>query len=216
VDPQIVDNSGGAVAKNLWTTWVAFGWISTECSLTMVNMENDQLRIALDTLRVEEAEGAERIKELEMQMWAVNQRLEAIRTAITGLSAIVTEEPVGPAATEAGSNGEVAPAMSIDFTTSKTFTIDEPTVKRIPSARWLAEIVTDLNRVLTRDELFDAYKERHGFAPSWKKPRNVLGTALGRAVERGQIQNLGDDRYAPMNFEASHEGTPAAAEVGDA
>lgn len=178
-------------------------------------MDDDQLRIALDTLRVEEAQGAARIHQLKLELWAVEQRQESVRTAIAGLSAIVDEAPATPPPATLATKDEPRTAISLTQDPSENAEHDEVEIrriKRIPSAKWLSEIVDDLNQVLTRDELFKAYEKRHGFAPTWKQPRNVLGTALNRAVERGQIQSLGGNRYAPIRFDADNSASTQSSE----
>lgn len=63
-----------------------------------------------------------------------------------------------------------------------------PQLRRVRSTQMVADLVKELGAA-SRDEVVAAFADR-GLAPaSWQNPRNAIGNALGRAVERGLLDH---------------------------
>jgi len=156
-------------------------------------MEPNPLRTTLDTLR-EERQGAEsRLVLLQLEVAEAEMRLMYLRGAIENIEALLGEPPL-----EAESESQGASVREVDFTNTPD---PAPRRKRVPSTDWVADVVRELDRPASRDEVYDAFVERRGIPESWNtNPRNSFNNALGRAVERGLVIKDDDDQYFPRDY----------------
>lgn len=84
----------------------------------------------------------------------------------------------------------------------------EPRVQgRVQSTKMVADLINELGRPVHRDEIVRLFDQKFGVPATWTIPRNVLGTALNRAAQRGLIQQLNQFEFAPL-------GRPDATGVG--
>jgi hypothetical protein len=72
--------------------------------------------------------------------------------------------------------------------------------KKIRSTDMVADLINEAGRSMDREEIISEFDNRFGIPVSWDKPRNALGNALSRAAERGLIDRLGADVFAPRGF----------------
>jgi len=171
-------------------------------------MEPSQLRSTLDTLRSERAVAESRASELQTELEHVGQRLTHLRGAIENIEALLgvpsVEDEEVLSDTDDESVGAGASVREIDFTNTpdappRHAPVDAPR-KRVPSTEWVAEVVERIGRPASRNEIYAAFEEWKGIPETWVAPRNSFNNAVGRAVERGLIQKLDDDEFAPTNW----------------
>lgn len=170
-------------------------------------MEPNPLRTTLDTLRSERVIAESRASDLQTELEHVGQRLTHLRGAIDNIEALlgvpsVEDEEILSLVNDEPSAG--ASVREIDFTSTpdappRQFAA-EASRKRVPSTEWVAEVVERLGRPAGRNEIYAAFEEWKGIPETWVAPRNSFNNALGRAVERGLIQKLTDDEFAPRNW----------------
>lgn len=78
---------------------------------------------------------------------------------------------------------------------------------RVQSTKMVADLINELGRPVHRDEIVRLFDQKFGIPETWTIPRNVLGTALNRAAQRGLIEQLNQFEFAPL-------GHPDATRVG--
>ena len=180
-------------------------------------MEPNPLHTTLDTLRSERALAESRASELQTELENVGQRLTHLRGAIENIEALLGVPSVEDKVVLSDSEDEItrtgASDREIDFANTRDapprqMPIDAPR-KRVPSTEWVAEVVERIGRPASRNEIFSAFEEWKGIPETWVAPRNSFNNAMGRAVERGFIQKLHDDEFAPTNWKPL-EGSPAS------
>lgn len=158
-------------------------------------MDTNSLRLTLEALRAEGASVGVIVDELKHNLSAAEMRLTHVRSAIENLEALLGDTRVSkteaPAAVQPPVEAERPTERYEDADTSR---------KRVPSTDWVAEVVNSLGRVASRDEIFEAFKEQKGIPDTWVNPRNSFGNALTRAADRGMIQRLDGDRFAPSGY----------------
>lgn len=170
-----------------------------------VYMTENPLRITLDTLRSERVQAEIRAIELDEELQAVGQRLTNLRGAIENIEALLGIPSVEDEAV-------LADDLDDDDTANNTQNFRwmhathapediEPAVrKRVPSTEWVAEVVERMGHPADRDEIYKAFNHYKGFPPTWTNPRNSVNNALARAVERGLVQKLDENWFAPLGY----------------
>lgn len=83
------------------------------------------------------------------------------------------------------------------------FELSTPVRRKYPSTQMVGELVNDFGRPIHRDEVIGAFEARFGIPPTWDNPRNTLGNALLRAWEKGSIERLDQDYFAPRGHEGA-------------
>jgi len=180
-------------------------------------MDTGSLRITLEALREEASSLESRVTAWRSEMAAAEQRLVHIRGAVQNLQFILGDVPpampivnvsgeqiwpdINSSESATPNEGVVQPDLqdlSADETGDERH--DEmprpaPRIKRTRSTEWIAEIINNAGRVMTRDEVYEEYERQKGLPESWTSPRNSLGNALGRAVANTWVKRLPGDRF---------------------
>ncbi|KQQ68446.1 hypothetical protein [Microbacterium sp. Leaf320] len=170
-------------------------------------MTHDPLRTTLDTLRSEREDAERRASELDEELQTVGRRLTHLRGAIENIEALLgvpSVEDEAVLADAAGGENDTA----TNATNSRWINIThvdeggEPVVrKRVPSTEWVSEVVEKMGHPADRDEIYKAFNHYKGFPRTWTNPRNSVNNALVRAVERGLVQKLDENLFAPLGYE---------------
>jgi len=73
-------------------------------------------------------------------------------------------------------------------------------VARIRSTEIVADLVNKHGEPVTREEALELLDRDRGIPTGWANPRNAIGNALNRAVDKGAILQLDADLYAPLGY----------------
>jgi len=167
-------------------------------------MADNTLRAALDSARAQ-LEGAEaEVARLKTDLREAVERKTHLERVISALedflddAAVLTDyESEVPDETPDESPREMPRQPTFEFEQST------PVRKKWPSTAMVGELVNDLGRAVHRDEVVGLFNDRYGIPPTWENPRNTLGNALLRAWERGLIERLDPDYFAPRGHEVA-------------
>lgn len=69
---------------------------------------------------------------------------------------------------------------------------------RIRSTEMVGELVAEVGRPISRQEIRSRFEERYGIPPIWNNPINALNNAIGRAVEKRLIRDIGDGVFVAV------------------
>lgn len=181
-------------------------WSFGSCTCTLATMDTNTYREALAQARADSAVAEREMADLRNQLAHAEAQVDVLRRLIDGL-----EQMVGgtnpPAETEPGPTSEQHKPISsaadqgatpkvVDFTD----TPDAPQRKRVRSTELVVDVVDRIGRPASRAEIFSQFEALKGIPQSWvSNPRNSLNNALGRAVENGRIQKIGEE-FAPKSY----------------
>ena len=146
-------------------------------------MSNDVFGPAIAALRGERDAVVARVRDLEADLEASRDRLGDIDAALVSLTRLQPHLD-----TDATGDAQ-GPSLSSLV----------PRSGRIRTPRLVAEIVTELGPMTTRDSVIDEAKRRIGTRISeWSDPRNVVTVALNRAAEQGLVVKVDPNHYSPV------------------
>ncbi|MCC6497739.1 MAG: hypothetical protein IT193_15920 [Propionibacteriaceae bacterium] len=149
-------------------------------------MTVDVLGPAIAALRDQRDTVTRTVAELDAQLDFSRRRLADIEAALESLLRLA---PESAGATEVNDEASIAGVTSVLV----------PRTGRIRTPRLVAEIVSELGRTATRDEVVDEAVRRVGSrAAEWSDPRNVVTVALNRAADQGLINKLNSNEYSPI------------------
>jgi len=145
-------------------------------------MSIDVFGPAIAALRGERDTVVARVRDLEAELEASKGRLGDIDAALVSLTRL---QPHLDTTGDAQGPSILSPLV--------------PRSGRIRTPRLVAEIVTELGPMTTRDSVIDEAKRRIGTRISeWSDPRNVVTVALNRAAEQGLVVKVDPNHYSPV------------------
>lgn len=169
-------------------------------------MTDDTLREALVSLRTQREDVASEVERLGAELRDAESSLARLERAIEGLAPFLDED-IAILEDIDDETPDETPNETLDETPRESawqqFDQPAPVRKKYPSTQMVGDLVNDLGRAIHRDEIVTAFADRFGFPPTWENPRNTLGNALLRAWERGLIERLDPDRFAPRGHEGA-------------
>lgn len=165
-----------------------------------VTMDVD-FKATLENLRGQRDSAAAAVARLTGDLESAKTRLSHLEGAIDNLEALTGDADERKAA--------APPITATPPVTPRESHLPETTPptsrsRRIPSTELVAKIVNDFDRVVSRNEVFKEFERRYGIPTTWVSPRNSLGNAINRAADRGWIQRLDAQRFAPHNYIGGH------------
>lgn len=172
-------------------------------------MTDDTLRQALATARDQHEEAVAEYTRLTSELGEAKERLDSLWKIVDALEGYLDDAAV---VAEGDDGWDHAPEPEPDETPNEVpdetprdgvwhfDTQPAPSRKKIPSTTMVAELINELGRPVSRDEIIPLFDQRFGIPPSWSNPRNSLGNALLRAAEKGDLVRLDFDYYAPKGF----------------
>lgn len=173
-------------------------------------MSDDSLLKTLTLLRTQRVDAAAEVERLETELQDARVNLRQLDRGIEGLEPFVdeeiaTQEDTGDETPEKSSNEtpNETPNEVPNESPRENFTVPVPVRKKWPSTRMVAELVNDIGRPIHRDEILIQFDERFGTPGTWENPRNTIGNALIRAWERGTIERLDQNYFAPKGHDGA-------------
>lgn len=191
-------------------------------------MTNANVAAALDELRREYAEVGARVERMQHDSTALETRHERLSKAIESLEGLTAPEDSGAEGAEQANGTPPSTKVDADWAVEEEPHVvleeeeNEPLVpadspiakyikrggkgRRLSSPQMVAAVVEELDRILTREQVKDAFFEkfsREEMERFWDRPDNAFGTALVRAVQDDLIKqgtDKGVDVYASPDF----------------